>query len=116
MNNSLLAIEPEEKAPDLSPRLREEEAKTLRIVEAIKAVQETAAWGTLKEELFDSLVNVLERELKTEARKDNADTGKLGRISGQLEWAEKFADLSKLSNRYMQQLSNIRLKLNGKTD
>lgn len=114
MNNSFFSLEPEEKPIDLSVRVREEEAKTLRIVQAIKDVSSSDAWSTLKEELFDSLVNVLERELKTEARKEEADVRKLARLSGQLEWAEKYADLSKLENRYMQQLSNIRLKLNGK--
>ncbi len=113
--NNYFSLEPE-KAPDLLPRIREEEAKTLRIVEAIQAVEGSAAWRTLKDELFDGLVNVLERELKTEARKEDADVRKLNRLSGQLEWADKYADLTKLSNRYMQQLSNIRLKLNGKND
>ncbi len=115
MNNSFLSIEPEP-IEDVSPRLREEEGRTLRIVEAIQQVNKSEAWRTLKEELFDSLVNVLERELKTEARKEEADVRKLSRISGNLEWAEKYADLSKLENRYMQQLTNIRLKLNGKNN
>lgn len=115
MNNSFLSVEPEPLA-EISPRLREEESRILRIVEAIKEIKSSNAWSTLKTELFDSLVNVLEKDIASEARKEDAEVRKLNRLSGQLEWAEKYSDLSKLENKYMQQLSNIRLKLNGKSD
>lgn len=114
MNNSFFSVEPE--VVDVSPKLREEEARVLRIVEAIRGVQDSVAWSTLKTELFDSLVNVLEKDIATEARKTETDVRKLNRLSGKLEWAEKYSDLSKLENRYMQELSNIRLKLNGKSE
>lgn len=99
---------------DLGPRLQAEEARLLRISEAIQGIGQSKEWSTLKTEIFDTLVNVLEKDLKTEAEKMDCDPSKLNRITGKLEWARKYSDLSKLGNEYRVQLSNVRRNLNGK--
>jgi hypothetical protein len=101
---------------EIIPRLQAEESRLVRIIEAIQAVQQTKGWSTLKIEVFDNLVNVLEKDLRTEARKTDTDTNKLNRISGELAWAEKFSDLGKLESTYRFQLQNVRKQLHGKSE
>ena len=101
---------------DLGPRLQAEEARLLRIIEAIQGIVQSKEWSTLKTELFDSLVNVLEKDLRTEAKKENPDPNKLTRLSGEIKWAERYSDLTKLENSYRVQLQNCRLKLHGKSE
>ena len=120
MNNSKLAMDSvplsEEPRPDNKPQLREQEGRLVRILTSIKLVSESGEWSTLKIEIFDSLVNSLERDLKAEAKKETPDTNKLNRLSGQLIWADRYADLSKLENKYRVELQGIRLQLYGNTE
>lgn len=109
MNNSFIALEPSVDS-DVVPKLREEESKLIRIIEAIQEVTKTGAWSTLKSEVFDGLVVSLERDLRAEAKKEDPDSKRLNRLSGELKWAEKYSDLSKLANTYMLQLQRIRNK------
>lgn len=118
MNNSKLAIDSvtlrEEVKVDVTPLLREKEAKLVKIIEAIQEVSASGAWSTLKTEVFSNLVATLEKELQTEAKKDEPDSLKLNRLAGQLKWAEKYSDLSKLEQIFRVELSGIRKNLNGK--
>lgn len=112
MNNSRLAIEgmtlqPDEKV-DITNHLREREQKLIRTIEAIRGVSQTTHWSTLKTEIFDGLVKTLKSELFTEAKKENPDNLKQNRIAGQLKWAEKFSDLSKLEEQYRVELLGLR--------
>ncbi len=117
MNNAKIVIDsqPEEISGTIE-RLRSEEARIVRIIEATQEVARSKAWSTLKTELFENLVNILERELKSEAKKPDPDTKKLNRLSGELGWAEKYADMSKLENTYKIQLQGLRTQLYGKRD
>lgn len=116
MNLSQIIELQNEEEVDIEPRLRTEEARVLRIVEALGQVEQTTAWSTLKNEVFDNVVNVLEKDIMNEAKKDDTDPKKLNRLSGELKWAQKYSDLSKLSNTYKLELQRIRLKLYGKSD
>lgn len=116
MNLSQVQVDFQQEAPpDLEPQLRSEEARVVRILAAVQELQSSKAWSTLKIEVFDSLVNVLEKDLKNEAKKVDADPKKLNRIAGELKWAEKYSDLQKFENDYKVQLQNVRFKLHGKT-
>lgn len=117
MNNSKLAIESitlaEEKKVDVAPQLRKREEQILKIIEALRGVTQTPEWSTLKAEIFDNLVNVIEKDLKDEAKKEDPNPNKLNRLAGQLKWAERYADLSKLETTYRVELSGIRKNLYG---
>lgn len=116
MNLSQVQVDLEPEVPDNAPRLNAEEARLLRIIEALQQVQQIKAWSSLKTEVFDNLVNVLDKELKSEAKKEDVDPRKLNRLAGEIKWAERFSDLSKLENTYKVQLQNVRKQLYGKTD
>lgn len=117
MNNSKIALEvatlAQENAVDIKPQLREREQKLVTIIEAIREIKQMSAWSTLKEHIFDSLTESLKRDLLVESRKDSPDTLKLNRVSGQLKWAERFANLDKLEEGYKTELFGLRKQLYG---
>ena len=115
MNNSYLAIEQNtlvlEKPIENKEFLRKREGELIKILDAIKDIEQWESWSTLKKLVFDGLVQILEREMRDEARKEQPDTLKLNRLAGQLKWAEKYADLNKLYNVFRLELTNIRKKI-----
>ena len=115
MNNSRIALEYSEEKPDTTPLLRERQATILRIIEAIQEIEKTKAWSTLKTEIFHGLDKLLDNELRAEAKKEQPDPSRLNRLAGQLHWAERYADLSKLEERYRTELKQInqRIELHG---
>lgn len=113
MNNSLVVENLEPATEDIAPQLNSQESKTLRIIEAIQEVKQTKAWSSLKEEVFDGLRLSLERELRAEAKKEDPDPKRLNRLSGELKWADKYSDLSKLEDSYRLELQRIRTRKNG---
>jgi hypothetical protein len=118
MNNSSLAIDfantlTTEPQTDYVPKLKEREAVLVNIIEAIQGVKQTQAWSTLKSQIFDGVVTRFENELRDEATKEAPDTNRLNRISGQLTWAKRYADLDKLEGVYRAELLGLRNKLHG---
>lgn len=111
MNNSSVRI-PEE-SPFNEEVIQEREATLVRIITALEAVANSPEWSTLKTEIFDGLAESTKRVLLVEARGLNPDQNRLGRISGQLEWAERYANLSKLAAEYRAQLLMLK-KNNGR--
>lgn len=101
---------------EVDVRIKAEEARLVRVIEALQGIQSSKEWSTLKIEVFENLANVLEKDIKYEARKEDCDPRKLNRLSGELKWAEKYADLQKLEHSYRLQLQNIRKQINGKSD
>lgn len=115
MNNAQVIgdLQPE-RNDDVATRLGVEEARLLRIIEALQTVRSSQEWSSLKTEVFDNLVNVLKRDLRTEAEKLDPSTNKLNRIAGNLEWARRYADLQKFENEKRVELQNVRQQLYGK--
>lgn len=99
--------------PDVEVKLREMEAKTLKIITALEEVEKSPAWSSLKEEVFQGLVVSLKKDLLHEAKQEKPDTEKLNRLAGKLEWAEKYADLNKLAETHRLELTRIRKQLHG---
>lgn len=116
MNNSSIRVElSEEPTPvDIQPKLRSEEARLVNIIEAVGRLKGSKEWSTLKTEVFDNLVNVLEKDISAEAKKDDPNPLKLNRLSGELKWAARYADLQKMEDTYRVQLTGIRKQLYGK--
>ena len=119
MNNSKLVVENVplqiEVEQDRSPELRKRETELIRTIEALQEVSSSKAWSSLKTYVFDGLQESLTKEITAEARKENPDTLKLNRLSGELKWAERYADLKKLEQRLRLELTQVRSYLYGKT-
>lgn len=117
MNNSKLAIDSvllELEEPQYNTdSFKEREQKLIRVIEALRDIQKTKAWSSLKAELFDTLPDNLHHQIIQEAKKQNPDTNKLNRLAGELKWAEGFSDLKKLEDTFKVELTNVRQKLYG---
>lgn len=114
MSNSQVFIDSVPDPEGRAPQLRAEESRLLRIVEALRIVQDSKEWSTLKTEVFDNLANVLEKDLRTEAEKTDLSSNKLNRITGELKWARRYANLNKFENEKRVELQNVRQQLYGK--
>lgn len=120
MNNSKLAIESipitlnDMSQP--SPRLKEREGELVQIIEAVNGIAGSKEWSTLKIRVFDGKAEQLNRELLSEAKKEIPDTLKLNRLAGELKWAERYSDLSKLEATFRLELRQVRQQLYGKEE
>jgi len=120
MNNSRIEIESVslQLEADSFPAesFRQREAQLVKLIAAVKSVFESKAWSSLKTELFEGLTDRLQRELLSESKKPTPDTNKLNRLSGQLQWAERYSDLQKLEQEFKAELAIVKSKLYGKTE
>jgi hypothetical protein len=113
MNNSFLSIETKATEAEQEPRLRMQEGDLIVVIDALQVISASKEWSSLKTQVFDTLADRLNRELVLEAKQETPDTLKLNRLAGQLTWAEKYSDLSKLEQEFRVQLSNVRKLLYG---
>ena len=117
MNNSKIALDNQEvisdKSFDRKPMLHQKEGELVKIIEAIMRVATSEDWNILKEHIFDSLVDGLERRLNSEAAKAELNQPEIYRLNGQLAWARKFSDFKKLADVYRVELSNVKQQLNN---
>lgn len=113
MNNSKLALDNFniDQEVDRTPWFKDREGTLVRQIEALRKVTASKEWSSLKKELFDGVVETLEKNLKSEAQMTPADPVKLAQISGQLIWARKWSDLTKVADILMVELTNIRQQL-----
>lgn len=111
MNNALLIEEPE-KPVDNTVYFRERRTTLLKLVKSINELAKSEDWNTLKELLFDGLVEKLEKSLKIEAEKDELQLKEIYRLQGQLIWARRYSDIYKLAETYKLEINNLNKKLN----
>ena len=110
MNNSGVFIPPEK--PDILTQLQEKEVWLTKVIESAETIHTSQEWSTLKTELFDPMLEKLEKLLKEEALKVPAATEKLAHIAGQLEAIKKL-DLPSLAAKHRIELAHIKQQLHG---
>ncbi len=112
MNNAQLAIEEikiEIESPiDTKPMLRERSVKLEQIVDAFNKINESNYWKVLQTEVFSGVLNSLQSRLNKER-----DAEERVRLQGQIAWAEKYCDLTKLSTVYQKELQNLTKQINA---
>jgi len=113
MNNSSLTIEVEE--VDNTSILQEKMASHVKTIEALERVAQSSDWKILKEQMFDGVIESLERRLRSESLKKEIDSSVLYSLQGQIVWARRYADLESLSDAFKVELKEIKKQLHGKT-
>lgn len=113
MNNSHIAIDKVNLSLENEKTLKREtlnaqEAELVRLIEAIDRLIQSEDWSTLKKLRFDKHLDSLERQLKSESEKTPLDSHVIYKLQGELKWARKWSDLSKLALDYRTELTNIR--------
>lgn len=111
MNNAQIETEAEWTEVDMTPTLQERKGVLVRLIEAINKLSKNEDWHTLKELLFDGQLELLEKQLLSEAKLNELNDPKIYRLQGNLEWARRF-DLYKLAETYTKELNGITKKLN----
>lgn len=101
-------IEEEVMPNDRLPLLRIKESDLVKIIEALGRVTESDDWRTLKNLVFDGVVDSLEKYQRQEAEKPEINKDELNRLHGQLVWARKFSDLNKLRDVFRKELVGVR--------
>ena len=91
--------------------LREQEARLIKLLEALGALVTSPEWRTLKEELFDTSLVSIEHKMRLEAEKPLIDASELYRLQGERKWARRYANPLMLIEDYRKQLDNIRRQL-----
>ena len=117
MNNSFIAMENVslelDARVDNTEHFRERETELIAIIDAIIKVAESKEWQTLKNKIFDGVVQSLKQERDTEVEKKPLNGPKIHDLNGQIRWAKKYLDLLSLASIYKQELVNVRNQLNA---
>lgn len=112
MNNSKIATEnvflEMEPKIDTGPMLREQATELSQIIEAFENISQSEYWKILQSKVFDGVLESLQRRMRNEK-----DTKEMFRLQGQIVWAEKYCNFTKLTEAFRTSLSNVNKKLNG---
>ena len=106
MNNSKILYE--ENKEDKVSILQKQQGELTQVVEAINQVETSEGWQKLKKLLLDEIVTNLEKQLASEAAKNEVNPPEIYRLQGQLKWAKRYSDLKKLSEAKRQQIENLK--------
>lgn len=121
MNNTKIIesfSNPESEEREVSPEqqvpwLRMREGELVKIIEAVREIESSAAWSTLKTHVLDGVLEVLERQLATESKAKEINSPQIYRLQGQIAWAKKYSKLDTLADAFRLELTNIRKQLHG---
>lgn len=91
-------------------KLNARRAELVKTVEAIDGVLKSRDWHVLREMMFDGLVERLERQLLTEAKKPKVEADKIYFLQGELATAKRF-DLASYAEMCKKELEGIKLNL-----
>lgn len=86
---------------------KEREAKLVRLIESLEALNQSREWSTLKKDLFDGTLESIERRIEQEASKPEINVQELYRLQGERKVAKKY-QLDTLIANYRAELANIR--------
>lgn len=92
---------------DKTELLRERESTLIRIIEAIENIAQLPEWSTLKTLIFDSRIEHLEKQLKSESEQNKLNESEVYRLQGRLFEARKY-NLETLQKMYRDELTNIK--------
>lgn len=113
MNNSFIV----ERAAEVpKEHLHSIEGELVKIIEAVKEIESTNAWSTLKALVFDQVTDNLEKRLRLEANRPELNAPDMYRLQGQLVWARRYSNLDTLLEAKRLELTNVRRQLNPPTE
>lgn len=112
MNNSFkIALDDDTPGVDPEVLLRERDSRLVRIIEAIDGLIKSYEWRTLKELVFDDVLEGIDSKLKDEALKPEVILPEVYRLQGERAWAKRYASLEHMRDKYHRELIGIRKKL-----
>ena len=115
MNNSNIVVNNLEEDEKIL-FLQKQQGELAQIIEAINQVETSESWQKLKKLLLDEIVINLEKQLASEAAKDEIILPNIYKLQGELKWAKRYSDLRKLSEVKRQQIENIKNQIKNETN
>lgn len=93
---------------DSESKIRDRQNDLINILEAIEVVMKNKGWQTLKELVFDGVIERLDRQLLSEAKKPVVEIEKIYFLQGELAWARRYSDLKSYAEMLKKELQGIK--------
>lgn len=92
-------------------RLREEQTRLIKILEALEKLDKSKEWHILKDLVFSKSLEVIERQIKNEALQPEISTDKLYKLQGEWVWAKQYSDTDRFVKTIKLQLEEIKKRI-----
>lgn len=96
---------------EVKVKLREEETRLTKIIEALVSLDKSKEWSTLKELVYDVSVLSVERQILNICLNKEIDLNALYKLQGEWAWAKQHSDTNRFITTLKQQLEGIKNKL-----
>ncbi len=96
---------------DMAVKLREEQTRLIKLIEALAVLKESKEWNVLKELVFDKTITSIERQLLQTTLAPKIDTDKLYKLQGEWVWAKQYSDTDRFIDTLKKQLEALNKKL-----
>lgn len=92
-------------------KLREEQTRLIKIIEAFVELDKSRAWQTLKELIFKKSLGNIEDQLFAECLTPVLNEKEIYRLQGQRVWAKRYCEIDGYVSTLKKQLEEINKKL-----
>lgn len=97
--------------PEIKVKLREEESRLIKIIEALDKLEGSKEWQVLKELVFDKSLQAIERQMLNESVSPKVEIEKIYRLQGEWAWAKQYSDTGRFVENLKKQLEAVKNKL-----
>lgn len=92
-------------------RLREEQSKLVKIIEAFAKLEYSKEWQVTKELVFEKSLIAIERQMLNECLAPVINTDKIYRLQGEWAWAKQYNETGRFVENLKKQLEEIKKRL-----
>ena len=96
---------------EIKLKLREEQTRLIKIIEAFAKLEESKEWRVVKELVFEKSLNAIERQIMNECLVPIIVTDKLYRLQGEWAWAKQYNEIGRFVENLKKQLEAIKKRL-----
>src|SRR3990167_2883664 len=89
-------------------KLREEQSKIIKVIEAFAKLDSSKEWETLKDLVFNKSLASIERQMLSEVLTPEIKIDKLYRLQGEWAWAKQYSDVGRFTESLKKQLEEIK--------
>ena len=91
--------------------LRQEQARLIKLIDALVKLEKSQEWAVLKELVFDKSLEAIQRQITSEALAVTIDINKLYKLQGEWAWAKQYSDTNRFVDTLKKQLEDIKKRL-----
>lgn len=112
MNNSFIVLQglSEEVPVENTKYLQKRIGELTDIVESLRAIRGSRHWKLLEEKVWVEVQQTLQKRLRSEN-----NLQEINRLQGQIQWADKYLNLSEVEKAFTNELEIIKSQINADT-